>query len=824
MLQTTFLYSGWEFIQTEHEGKKVGYSQAEWLPAQVPGHIHLDLVANGIIADPHAQMNEAGVQWVDEANWSYRTTFAWAPSEGLDHQLLHFAGLDTVCKVLLNGNVIASHDNMHVALDIDVTGKLIEGDNELRINFQSAARVGRERRDVYFAQEGLNPEMPNFPERAFVRKAQYMSGWDWGPRLVSCGIWLPVALVEYASRILDVQIVQTHEEDSVTVEFKTEFEGEGIIVHEIEEQTWVIGDGAYRVQSPALWTPEDPILRTIRTFLLPTDFDTTNLTTSEVEAEALDERTQEIGYVKTVLLREPDQWGESFEFEVNGRKIWARGANWIPDHSFPSIVSRARYREQLERAKDLGFNMLRVWGGGLYETNDFYDLCDELGILVWQDFPYGCSYYPDGADAQEIARAEAIANIKRIRNHPSLALWCGNNENLEMYENAWGGIDQRPARYYGEPIYNDILKAAVEEYDPKTSYIETSPIGQPPADKAVVVGRQAGPSSGGYGDQHYWDAWHGRGDWKYYADSTGRFSSEYGFASSCSLATWTGSAKVPVDTDHRAPVVRWHDKTGKGYETFNGFVELHYPASESLPDWTYYSQLNQRDAIRFAVEHYRRSEFCRGSLIWQLNDCWPVQSWAIIDSNAHYKAVAYELRRLYADAVVSITRKNEVVEVWAINDSVDTIVGDVTLRATHLTTGELLREWTESNVELGPDSRRSVLGGNVAGLATPDVLLTATWNDDETWQLLIDPKEARFAPPAPITISTSEDGYLTLEATAPIVDLMLTENGSPVKFLDNFVTIATPGIVYVAISGTPESIEARSLAGAHRVKITRSPL
>jgi len=470
----------------------------------------------------------------------------------------------------------------------------------------------------------------------------------------------------------------------------------------------------------------------------------------------------------------------------------------------------------------MGFNMLRVWGGGLYETDEFYDLCDELGLLVWQDFPFACAYYPDDEPWQHTIRAEAAENIKRLRNHPCLAIWCGNNENLELHTN-WGRPPRRPEHYYGVNHYENVLPEIVKQLDPGRSYISTSPIGEDPNNDGKAE-KQTGPNSGGFGDQHCWDVWHGRGDWKYYADSTGRFSSEYGFVSSCSTALWSKTIE-DVDWDPHSKVVQWHDRTGKGHETFHGYVKLHYPDSITLEDWVYYSQLNQRDALRFGVEHYRRSEFCRGSLIWQLNDCWPVQSWAILDSDGDYKALGYELRRLYDDNLLSIDRDGDKVTVWAMNDGLEPWFSSVTLTASNLTTGEILMEWT-GDIELDPDNRMPVLHASIHGLAVPDVLLTATDEDgaQSTWQLLAEPKSARLPSPEPLIVSTAEEGVLTILCSTPLVDLMLTEDGSPSPFVDNFITMPQAGVFAVRVSRVPDAIEARSLAGEHKIKVTRSPL
>lgn len=844
MLTKTFLHSNWEFAEKSWPGGKVATVDTGWLPAQVPGHVHLDLMANGIIADPFERMNELGCQWVDQKDWSYRTTFEWSPTEGCPKRVLQFEGLDTICTVFLNGEPIAEHDNMFVPLEVDVTDKLKEGTNELQIDFQSAVRVGEERRAEYFAKEGIQDGVFNFNERAFVRKAQYMFGWDWGPRLVSCGVWKPVALLEFEKRILDVHIKPKftgpgwgHFEVESTVE------GEGKLVHVgLVSGNAIEGDGsiAQDEHDNGPWTPAaltSHLVEDITTYYLPSDAVLPPLhhddpkqgfdflaQNAALEELAYDTKTTATGLVDARLLREADQWGESFEFEVNGQRVWARGANWIPDHSFPSVIDKARLRDRLEKAVDMGMNMLRVWGGGLYESDDFYDLCDELGILVWQDFPFGCSYYPDDEHWQAIIRNEAEVNIKRLRNHPCLALWCGNNENEEMFVNSWGGKENNPSRYYGENHYDNVLPDAVNRLDPGRAYIPTSPVGTPPEGAKVIDEKRRGPNSDGYGDQHNWDAWHGRGDWRYYSDSQGRFSSEYGFASSCATSVWAKSI-APEDWNPHSPVVQWHDRTAKGHEVFHGLVKLHYPESITLEDWVYYSQLNQRDALRYGVEHYRRSEFSRGSLIWQLNDCWPVQSWAILDSDGNYKALAYELRRLHDDRMISIDRKNEKVKIWAVNHETGGGPWDGILQvvAASLLDGSVIKSWS-SDFTAEVDQPVVALELELNGLKTPETILFASTDEGgETWQLLDEPKNSRFADPKPILVSTAGEGYLTIRLDAPVVDLMLTSEGDPSAFKDNFLT-SPGGIVIVECDKLPDQIEARSLAGFHAVQVTRSPL
>ena len=850
-LRSTSLHDGWQFAEKSWQaqaapgasklaGARVGYSRLEWLPARVPGHVHLDLIENGVIAHPFERMQELGCQWVDEKDWSYRTRFSWQPSAELPRRVLRFEGLDTVCSVHLNDVEIGRHDNMFVPLELDVTGSLLEGENTLRVDFESAVRVGNARRAAYFAAEGVPSEVERFDERAFVRKVQCMFGWDWGPRLVSAGIWRPLQLLEFSARIGDVHVTQEHRSDgSVAVQVKSVAPPGTRVLHVWDGEP-ATGDGCVvEIEEPALWQPhglgQQPLFGLV-SYLLPEAFEVSGLASDaaqarlQLEAAAFDVRRQRIGLRRLRLVREPDRFGESFELEANGRRFYAFGANWIPEHSFPSTITRGKLRQHLLAARRAGMNTLRVWGGGLYESDDFYELCDELGLVVWQDFPFACSYYPDGPEAQAAVAVEARHNIVRLRNHPSLGLWCGNNENLQMFQQRWGG-DQgvHPSRYYGEHLYDRTLPELLRELDPGRSYTPTSPHGGDDC------------QSGGIGDQHYWDVWHGRGDWPHYRDSTARFSSEYGFASAASLAAFRQIFPAPSSSApaheaaplelpqlrgaFRDPIVRWHDKTLKGYETFVGYVELHYPPSRTLQDWIYYSQLNQRDALRFAIEHYRRSEFCKGSLIWQLNDCWPVQSWALEDSLGEPKPALVALQRLYASGLLSLVREGSRVELWGVLDNAPSgaeLTGAVQVWAVSLHSGQVLGNWS-AGVRVASGERKALLSFDVASLPSQTLLL-AQLGELQAWTLLCEPRELTLPPPAPLQLSLDGDGQLTLRSPGPLVDLWLTDEAGARSCGQNLLTLPGAQTACVHYSGSGRGLAARSLAGDHALVLTRAPL
>lgn len=809
-MRRTLLHTGWQLAAASwlRPPGTLAFSTLEWLPATVPGHVHLDLVRHGVIADPFERLNELGCQWVDEVDWSYRTTFEYVPGTA-SRKVLRFTGLDTVCSIRLNGELVAEHDNMFVPLEVDVGTRLLPGTNQLVVEFQSATRTGLARRARYLAEEGLDPALLRFDDRAFVRKAQYMFGWDWGPRLVSAGIWGNVELLECDGRLLDVHALQKHAPDgSVELRFISEIEGSGEAIHFVEGSDAPLADGeVLRLQDPELWWPAgfgEQTLYRVTSLLVPKG----ERPKTERDAPALDRRCTRIGLRRIRLLRETDDLGQSFEFEVNGRRLWAVGANWIPDSSFPAELTRERIHAQLARARDMNMNMLRVWGGGLYESEDFYDGCDELGILVWQDFPYACSYHPDDEPAREIARSEAKVAIKRLRNRASLALWCGNNENLTMFESKWADAKRHPPRYYGELIYEGVLPEVLAELDPERPYIPTSPWG-------------GSESNGdGTGDQHYWDVWHGRGDWKFYEDSKGRFASEFGFASAPGHAAWRRIAPQAVDPlalDVRDPAARWHDKTAKGYETFVGYVELHYPPAANLEEWVYRSQLNQRDALRHGIEHYRRSVFCKGSLIWQLNDCWPVQSWAVIDSEFRYKAAAYELRRLYAPALASIERVGSEVRLWTVLDNSKTAMeGRAVLELRSLTDGALLGS-QEADLVLAPGERRIALRIDVSRCEPETTLVWARFGGTSTFRLLSEPKHAKLPEPR-LHVRTVAAG-IEIETDVPVVDLFVWDEAEKVVLNDNFVTFAEPGKLTLRATGTPTRLAARSLRGRHALPL-----
>jgi len=794
MISTT-LNDNWKFCL---EGEGAGYHRPQtqdlgWLDAEVPGYVHTDLMRHGVIGDPNIEKQELGCRWVDERDWTYECVFEWSAKERLPNRVLVFEGLDTVANVYLNETLIGSFDNMFMRHEVDVSDLLVEGENRLRICFQSAVRVGDERRAEYFAANGIRTETAWFDERAFVRKGGFMSGWDWGPRLVSCGIWKPVELVEFASRIRSVSVGQEFLGDGrFNVSVDVDIEGDGAL-----EFFWngsQVGQ-SFETSDPMWWPVHEgePALH-------------------ELEVRLGDQVVRKKVGLRTIeLVREPDKVGTSFEFVVNGQRVWCRGANWIPHDSFLNRVSRADIFAAVERYRQLGMNMLRVWGGGVYESEDFYDACDAAGILVWQDFPYACSYYPDDEHYQHVAFGEAVQQINRLKDRACLAIWCGNNENRSLWQGKWGGVETAPERFFGSVIYDEVLKRAVAENDPGRAYVESSPLLVPGmVDEAHTPAQR-------HSDDHFWDVWHGRGDWCFYRDSEARFSAEFGFASACSLEAWklvSGRELSPTDA-----AVRWHDKTNKPWEIFKGMVEIHYPESVTIEDWVYYSQLNQRDAMRAALEHYRSNPGCRGALIWQANDIWPVQSWALEDYARLVKPAGFEMRRCFAPVLISATVLEDCLQVVVSNDSQGEIAGEVVIR------------WLGDDGEVVFEQRSGFFAG-VDGRSGQCFELRV---DARFAEVRVDglPELTRFVclgEPKELTLQAKalkverSNGDLEVFCPGFVYDLAIWDEDDAHRLVDAETGVAGCRVwtghdlrILYRVSGDPLKLRARSIAGVHAI-------
>ncbi len=677
--------------QTLHEGWKVAQSSGEagmkvWYPAQIPGTVHTDLMAADVIPDPFFGTNELQMQWIDKEDWVYRTTFD-VPKSTLkkDHHKLVFEGLDTYADVFLNGKKILSADNMFRTWKVDVRGLLKSKENELEVVFYSPIKralplwEATPWRDII--ESGNDQAVRGGLKReqklgVYERKAGYHFGWDWGPRLVTSGIWRPVYIESWdgGEKIDDVffrqmEVTTARAEVEVTVE--TAMEDCEIV---IKNGSQILARGGSRTQkfvieNPNLWWCHgmgEPYLY---------DFE---VELRDAKGRVVDTYYQRLGLRSIRIVTEPDRWGESFYVELNGVPVFMKGANYIPQDPFLPRVTKEQYENTVRDALLSNMNMLRVWGGGVYEDDYFYDLCDEHGILVWQDFMFACALYPAEGEFLENIRQEARDNVRRLRNHTCMALWCGNNECLDMWFH-WG-VKRRYDRTNPEwsaiqwrqftDLYYKTLPEVVEELHPGIAYRKSSPYSD-----------DYGLRSDSIGDYHDWDVW-GQGlEFDLFNTKKSRFFSEYGFQGFPSLETIKKFAPDPADWSPTSEVMLSHQRAGtNGNQKIEAMMERDYGTPRDFEAFTYMSQLMQADAMRIAMEaHRRQMPRCMGSLIWQMNDCWPVASWSGRDWYGNWKAQQYAIRRAFDDILLSPVVEDGELRVYAVSDRMEAVRGILTV-------------------------------------------------------------------------------------------------------------------------------------------------
>jgi beta-mannosidase len=644
-----------------------------WRPAKVPGCVHADLMRCGEIPDPFWADNEQKVQWVEEEDWEYRCHFSHVESD-TRKRFLVAEGLDTSVTVFLNGRLLARADNMFVRHRWRVDRHLVTGRNELILRFESPMKYIRRVRRSHRPFD--HQDWVGGCTR--IRKQQSSFGWDWGPRLATSGIWLPIYLESGEPGIGDFRVTQNFRgrDALVGLQFAGRPSGDVRAVLSRNGETVAGGawDGVLKVRDAALWWPngegEQPLydLRLER-------WDGGRVT-------AVEERR--IGLRTVRLQQKPDARGETFEFVVNGRRIFAKGANWIPAHAFVAGLERSDYEPLLQSAVDANMNMLRVWGGGIYEHGCFYDLCDELGLLVWQDFMFACTLYPGDAQFLRSVRKEAVQQVRRLRNHACLALWCGNNEIEILPQNkALLESDVRYRRAY-DAIFGNILPGVVAEECPAIFYHRSSPLGSQNCGVPHSERRQ-------WGDAHNWDVFHSKAPLETYEKSAHRFVSEFGmqaFVTPEVAATFCDRSDFSITSE---PMEN-HQKHPCGNEVILDYVLRRYRFPRDYASLAYLSQLNQAEAMRMAIEHFRRdAPHTMGALYWQFNDCWPAASWSGLEFGGRWRALHYELRRLFALILLcpkmsgrvvrgqgnQLLKETGKVDLWMACDAADGTAGDL---------------------------------------------------------------------------------------------------------------------------------------------------
>jgi beta-mannosidase len=661
------LHDGWTLTAVEGpvpdvaaagSGRSVAAALAAGIPAVVPGEAHLDLLAAGLIADPFDGDNEAAQQWIGDTSWRWSTTFDWQPGDATRHDLVAH-GLDTVATVELNGTVVGRTQNMHRGYRWDVRPLLVPGANTLTVTFAAPVPEALARAE----RDGALPRV-NHHEYNQLRKMACSFGWDWGIDVAGAGIWKPIGIESWSGvRIASVRPLVDVVPGPATATGETRHRG--VLTADVEiERDGVRPDEDVRVVV-AVTGPEGegPLLAT---GVVPAGQTTTAVevvvddvrrwwpvghgdqplyavdVTAATGADTSDWQGR-VGFRTVTVDTADDAAGAPFVLQVNGEPVLVRGINWIPDHAFLTKVTRDRYARGIVDALEANVNLFRVWGGGIYENDELYDLADEAGILMWQDFLFACAAYSEDDAMRAEVEAEARENVTRLSPHPSLVIWNGNNENT------WGSVDwgwggRLGGRPWGDCYYRELLPAVLAELDPTRFYSPASP---------YSFGQYRHPNDERYGTMHVWDVWN-RADYTVYRQYKPRFVSEFGFQAP---PAWSTLTRVVHDEplDPFGPQMLVHQKANLGNKKLERGWQGHLPDPATIEDWHWTTQLNQAQAIRFGVEHFRSlTPHCSGTVLWQLNDNWPVVSWAAVDHDGHRKPLWHVLRAAYAPRLATL--------------------------------------------------------------------------------------------------------------------------------------------------------------------------
>lgn len=675
------------------------------IKSTVPGCIHTDLLANDLIDDPYYRDNEDKLLWIGETDWTYKREFDIKRDFlSSDNIKLVCKGLDTLSQISINGKTVASTDNMFREWEFDVKKYLVEGTNSIEVKLVSTTPYINEKiKERWLLVTGIGHH--RLVGSNYVRKMQCNYGWDWGPMCVTAGIWRDIELIAYDNvKIDDVWVKQFHNDGIVDLDITTELDavpcnmkvsvdvtldGE-VVAQKISDATSQNVSTTFTIDNPNLWWPNnlgDQTMYDIKVFLL------------DNKDNVVHTKSTRIGLRTLVLDRHDDQWGESFQFVVNGVPFFAKGANWIPIDTFVTRGSDEFYRQLLEDAKLANMNMIRVWGGGIYESDLFYKFCDELGLCVWQDFMFACSAYPVQDEFMDTFRHEVVDNVKRLRNHPSIALWCGNNELEHMGyiitdEVEDGTMSWDEYKY----LFEDVIPTIINEYDGQHDYWASSP---------MTPGNRLEPNDPTRGDAHLWEVWHGREPFEWYRGCEHRFNSEFGFQSFPEPEV-VRSYTNEEDRNITSYVMERHQRSGIGNDAILQYMLSWFmlPTSFDMLLWT--SQILQSLAIKYAVEHWRRKmPQGMGTLYWQINDCWPVASWSSIDYIGNWKALHYSAKHFFNPVLISgVEDKDDLtLELHLTNDTLEPLSGNVVWSLLDLKGGIIRKGSFDANVGANTSSK-----------------------------------------------------------------------------------------------------------------------
>jgi len=715
------LHDNWEF-------KKV--RDTLWNLATVPGNIHSDLLENKLIEHPFIGNNEEKLQWISKTDWDYKTTFL-VDRKTLQkrHIELSFEGLDTYASVFLNDSLILKTNNAFREFQVEVKS-ILKAENELRIVFENTSiSEDKEKNSLkYTLPEG---------NRIFTRKAQFQYGWDWGPKLNTSGIWRPIKLTAWNDyKIENINIIQNTLTDSIAsliVEIADSNFSKDVLNYEVyindtlQFQKPEKPEIPITIKNPKRWWPHnlgEPYLYDIKVVV-------------RNGKTILDSVLVKKGLRTIDLITEKDSIGESFYFKVNDVPVYAKGANYIPQNSMQNQVTNAHYEKLLNDVVDANMNMLRVWGGGIYENDIFYDLCDEKGILVWQDFMFACAMYPGDQAFLENVQEEATQNVKRLRNHASIALWCGNNENAEGW-NRWGWQADRSEHekeeiwsYYLK-VFDSILPNTVDKLT-DTDYWESSP----------KYGR-GNPKYKFEGDAHDWWIWHDAYPFEHLEENVPRFMSEFGFQSFPSyeaIKYINQSDLIDISTYS----FQSHQKHSRGFQLMREYMERDFPVPEKAEDYVYMSQLLQAYGITKGIEAQRRAKpYNMGTLYWQLNDCWPVVSWSSIDFFGKWKALHYKAKHSFEDVLVSSKVENNILRTYVINDDFESHSGELSVKILDFE-GNPLYQFSKSIIlESNASQLQHQVNLEAFKLDASKVVVVSNFNNSQSLYYLVKPKELKL--------------------------------------------------------------------------------
>lgn len=715
------LHSSWEFklLKENIPGlipKNIRKELNTWIPAIVPGTIHSDLFRAGLIPDPFYSDNETSIQWVAEMDWVYRTTFSVLQSFEKDTEVyLELKGLDTVSGITLNNKLLGYSSSMFVEYSFEV-GNLLKKNNTLEIRFSSPFKYGR-------AQESKYGKLPVAlaSERVYIRKAQYSFGWDWGPSFPVSGIWRSISLVQYPQYYIKNFLFSTLSAD----EEEAEVEVKLILNHSLKTGFKIRADiGSerfffntskkeaavrFKIKKPSLWWPNGsgkPNLYKLTVLLLNN------------RMEIIDQVEREVG-IRTVKLLLIENKKPAFRFVVNGIPIFAKGANWIPADSFIPDISEYKYQKLLNFVRISNMNMIRIWGGGFYENDILYNLCDRMGILVWHDFMFACAAYPEHRKFITDVEEEVNQNVLRLQYHPSIAIWCGNNEN------EWIWYQQQDSSYKeipGYKIWHKIIPGILEHLDPQRPYWPSSPFND------ELNTKSSDPNYSQSGNRHQWDLWSRWIDYNEVKKDNSLFVTEFGFQAPANLYTW--SKALPSDSlKPHSKIFEFHNKQVEGPERVIKFLSSHLPVSGEWEDYIYLTQLNQAFALKVSLEHWlSRYPETSGSIIWQLNDCWPVTSWSLIDNELVPKISWYFVKRVFSPNNIIIPSDKNFVKV--LNHSTEQFHGSVRIDYISSESGAVLNSETVA-VNYQPFSSADIKlkSASKNRLLTDTIVVATLYND-----------------------------------------------------------------------------------------------